>query len=104
MDKIIVSDSWPEAISDGVALSCSVCHRQGFFDYHVDDDFWEEVAPKEYKLDVICLPCLDGLATRKGLDVASHLESVQFTGIGKTIVLLPDRVYYYEKQIERNKK
>lgn len=98
MKKITVSDKWPEAISDGCSLPCSICHKKKvFFDYKVNDNFWQEVAPKEYRLDVICLPCLDKLATKKGLDVASYLESVQFTGIGKTVILLPSKVYYYEK-------
>lgn len=97
VNKTIISNTWPEGISNGLTLSCSVCHKQVFFDYLVDDKFWQEVVPKEYRLNVVCLPCLDKLATENGLDVADHLGSIQFTGIGKTIVYLPSQVYYYKK-------
>jgi len=104
MDKIIVSNSWPSGISDGLVLPCSVCHKQVFFDYLVDDEFWQEVVPKKYRLDVVCLPCLDKLATKDGLDITDYLKSIQFTGIGKTIIFLPFRVYYYKKQMKEKKR
>lgn len=98
MDKIIISNSWPGGISDGLTLLCSLCHKQVFFDYLVNDEFWQKVAPNNYHLDVVCLPCLDKLATENGLDIADHLKSIQFTRIGKTIIFLPFQVYYYEKK------
>lgn len=95
MKKVIVSNEWPEAISDGLNLLCPLCNHLPAFDYKVSDSLWETVVPDEYKRGVICLRCLDILASKPGLDVAEHLEFVQFTGIGKTIVLLPDTTYYY---------
>jgi len=97
INKTIISNIWPEGISDGLALPCSICHKEVSFDYSVDDKFWQEVVPKEYRLNVICLPCLDKLATENGLDITDHLGSIHFTGIGKTIVYLPSQVYYYKK-------
>jgi len=96
--KIIISDKWPEAISDGLSLPCSICGIIPMFDYHVDDDFWSRIVPGHIRRDVICLPCLDGLAHNVQLDVAEHIEFVHFTGIGKTVVLIPERTYYYEKK------
>lgn len=98
MEKIIISNLWPGGISSGLALPCSVCHKRVFFDFLVDDEFWQRVVPSSYRRDVVCLPCLDRLATKNGLDVASHLEDIQFTGIGKTVICLPSQVYYYKKQ------
>lgn len=90
-------ETWKPGISDGLTLSCGICGCTPKFDYIVDDTFWKEVAPEKDRLGVICLPCLDKLASDQGLDISTYLESVQFTGIGKTIELLPHRVFYYEQ-------
>lgn len=96
MKKIVVGEMWPAAISDGLLLPCSCCGLLPHFDYHVDDGFWSLVVPPAFQRDVVCLFCLDKLATSIGADLADHLRDVQFTGVGKTIVLLPVRAYYYE--------
>ena len=31
------------------------------------------------------------------MNISTHIKSIQFTGIEKTIILYPDRVYYYTK-------
>ena len=105
MDKIVIPNAyklngklWPAGISDGLTLPCYVCHKQVFFDYIVDDEFWEKVAPNLFRAGVICLPCLDKLAVKKGLDITDHLEVIQFTGIEKTIICSPSQVYYYKKR------
>lgn len=95
MKKIQIKDKWPEGISDGLRLKCQNCGHLPYIDYNVDDDFWQNVVPKEMKLGVICFRCLDKMATKKGLDVANHLLRFQFTGDGKTIELTPKRVFYY---------
>ncbi len=95
MNTVKILEEWPEGISDGLTLPCSICKRKVSFDYHVSGDFWKNVVPSKYKLDVVCLPCLDTLASKTGLDVAGHLEFVQFTGIDKTIEMPLDTVYYY---------
>ena len=97
MKTIEITDQWPGGISDGLTLPCSICDVIPAFDYGVKDAFWLAVAPVKYRLDVICLPCLDTLATAMGFNVADNLESIQFTGIGKTIVFCPIKVYNYTK-------
>jgi len=86
---------WEPAISDGLTLPCYICREIPKFDYSVDHAFWKEVVEKKYRLGVICLPCLDKLATAKGLNLSKHLIEVQFTGIKKTIVLVPTKVFDY---------
>lgn len=88
---------WPDdvPVSDGLTLPCRICHKKLKFDYTVDDDFWKRVVDQRHKNKVICLLCLDKLASVKGENVAKHLIRVQFIGVGKTINLLPDKVFYY---------
>jgi hypothetical protein len=66
------------------------------FDYAVDGQFWRDVVPNEWHVAVLCLPCLDVVATEHGRDVAAALRFVQFTGIGKTVLLGPAYTHYYE--------
>lgn len=89
-------DNWEPGISDGLTLPCVICEVVPSFDYRVDDDFWNAMIGKVFRRDVFCLPCLDKIATAKGHDVSTHLEFVQFTGIGKTIELKPSRLFRYE--------
>lgn len=87
--------AWPEAVSDGLTIPCQVCGILPKFDYLVEDDLWRSVAPKEYLRSVICLPCLDRIASAKGIDVSAGLLEVQFTGIGKTVILKPEWTHRY---------
>ena len=87
--------NWAAGVSDGLTLACAICGNIPKFDYKVKDVFWREVVDKKDRTDVICLPCLDKLAVEKGLDMAQYLEDVQYTGIGKTIELLPSKIFYY---------
>lgn len=50
----------------------------------------------ELRPGVVCLPCFDRLATAKGVDISTALLDVQWTGIGKTVVLAPTQLYRYE--------
>lgn len=99
MESVTVrpGDEWPGGISDGLTLECPYCDRVPEFDYHVDNDFWAAVVPhtNEMHLGVVCLPCLDRAATLLGMDVSGHIQFVQFTGIGKTVELVPVRVVRY---------
>jgi len=92
----ITKGNWIAGVSDGLILPCRICGKVPKFDYRVDDAFWKRVVDKKDRTWVICLPCLDKLASDKGLDVAKHLIDVQYTGIGKTIELTPSKIYYYE--------
>ena len=92
---ISIEDVWPGGVSNGLELSCSLCGKKVVFDYHVSDEFWDSVIPQNIRRDVVCLSCLDKAATVMGLSIIEHLEAVQFTGEGKTIVLIPQEVYVY---------
>lgn len=50
-------------------------------------------------MGVICLSCFDKLAAQGGIDISLHLEQVQYTGIGKTVVLEPKEVHHYEARL-----
>lgn len=97
MEQIIIKNKWVAGVSDGLTLPCRKCGLIPNFDFGVDSIFWKQVVPEEWRLDVVCLHCLDKLATKKGLDVTTHIETVQFTGIGKTIILNPSKVFYYKR-------
>jgi len=86
---------WPEAISDGLSTPCSCCDVFPAFDYHVDDELWMRVVPQHLRTKVICLPCLDKLATDAGYRIGPYLHEVQYTGNGCTVVLRPYLVHTY---------
>ena len=89
--------AWPPGISDGLMLPCAVCGLHPKFDFHVTDECWRAVvADAEYRLGVVCLPCFDQMATDKGIDMSEALVDIQFTGIGKTIILKPQWTHHYK--------
>lgn len=90
--------SWPGGVSNGLVLPCSGCGTKPRFDYNVDDAFWRQVVPDSQRLGVLCLPCLDALASAKGLWVHQHLRQVQFTGERATIVLVPAITFRHSKE------
>lgn len=96
MKKTFMSNNnWVGGISDGLVSKCQCCGHIPYIDYTVTDDFWNEVVPPKMKLCVICLKCLDEIATEKGKDISEYLLRVQFTGKMKTIEMKPDAVFYY---------
>ncbi|KKM80265.1 hypothetical protein LCGC14_1341700 [marine sediment metagenome] len=89
--------TWPPGVSDGLVLPCAICGLHPKFDFRVTDECWQAVLGKaEYRRGVVCLPCFDRLATEKRLDVSRALIEVQFTGIGKTIILKPQSTHRYK--------
>jgi len=96
--EIYIKSKWIGGISDGLTLQCYLCKRIPKFDFTIEDSFWNKIVPKKYRLGIICLPCLDKLATEKGENVAIYLERIQFTGIGKTILLKPEKIFYYKNK------
>ncbi len=86
---------WPEGISDGSSLPCAECDGEVKFDFQVRDDLCSPVVPEYDKLNVLCMPCYDRIATEKGIDWAGGLKEVQFTGIGKTIGMVPVFIHKY---------
>ena len=86
---------WPEGISDGLTLPCGVCGDLPPFDYRVTDWAWQHVVPEALRLGVVCLPCFDMIAEGRGIDIAAAIQEVQFTGVGKTVVLRPSLIHRY---------
>ena len=92
-----IREEWPETVSDGLVLPCSICREKPKFDFRVTDTFWKLVAGDEdWRLGVVCLPCFDQEAAAKGHDISEALLEVQFIGVGKTIVLHPEVSYRYD--------
>lgn len=91
-------DPWPGAVSDGLTLRCKVCRCIPRFDYVVSDELWNTVVRPIWRTGAICLPCLDKIATAAGHDISRDLIQVQFTGIGKTVVLIPAMTFIYEER------
>lgn len=87
--------AWPEGISNGLTLDCGTCGLHTDFDYRVSDEIWHKVAPEHLRLGVICLSCFDKMAAQQGIDISPHLEQVQYTGVGKTVVLKPIGAHLY---------
>lgn len=100
IDIIVIGDEWPGGISDGLTLLCPYCDQVPSWDYHVTDECWAAVVPKDGKhLGVVCLPCLDKLAVRRGIDISTSITQLQFTGIGKTVVFMPTQAYKWSREI-----
>jgi hypothetical protein len=93
--------NWVSGVSDGLTLPCAICGVIPKFDYNVDNEFWKKVVEEKDRLGVICLSCLDDLASLQDLDVSEHLVEVQFTGRGKTIILKPIKVFLYPIWIKK---
>jgi len=87
----------PEGISDGLILPCAICGNEHIqFDYTVTDELWQAVVPDKARRAVVCLPCLDKLATERGIDIGANMISLQFTGQDVTIKFMPIGVYHNE--------
>lgn len=76
--------------------NCSNCGCKVNFDYIVSDSFWDEIVPPEHRLNVICLRCLDEMATLKGEDICDHIETVYYLGVNKTMRLTPKVMFSYK--------
>lgn len=93
----IKKDEWIDAIPDKLICPCSICGCRVDFDYVVDDDFWAFIVPQEYRLDVLCLRCLDIIAKRKGENVCDYIERIYYCGEGKTMELLRNNLYLFNR-------
>lgn len=89
-------DQWPGGVTDGLVLKCGICDELPYIDYNVTNDFWNEVVPEKHRLGVICLKCLDKIATEIGYDVSDYIIRLQFTGNKKSIIFHATKVYYWE--------
>jgi hypothetical protein len=73
--------------ADGLVLPCGRCGAVVPFGFTVRDEAWKERVPEEWRLGVLCLPCLDSCAA-----LPLRLEDIQvvyFTGRAGTIPLIP---------------
>ena len=59
---------------------CKMCGKADGFNFHIDDDVWQRVVPKEYANRVLCLPCFDMLASLRGVDYSDAIDGVLFVG------------------------
>ena len=86
---------------------CKICKRTVNFQFYVDDETWKAVVPPYYRRFLICLECTDKLCVEQGIDIAEHLLDVWYCGVDKTILLDPEKEYYWDtkrRKIEKNKK
>jgi hypothetical protein len=54
---------------------CKCCHRYSPLGFHIPDDIWEAVTA-DTDFNVLCIMCLDRLATERG--IAWEAKGVQF--------------------------
>lgn len=73
--------------------TCKVCGREEKFDFHVPDEVWEGIVPKEFQNHVVCLGCFDDFAFRAGwqygiriLYFAGRAATFTFKAIARAIV------------------
>lgn len=59
---------------------CKVCGCRDKFDFHMEDEVWQEVLPKKYHNRVVCLACFDDFAKKKGVDYTTSLQTLHFAG------------------------
>ena len=101
MKKIDIkkNDRWPEAVSDGLTLSCGVCGVVPVVDYTVSAEAWKNTVPKELKLGVVCLNCLIDMDP----NVLTSLEHLFVCGGGRTVSLAPTIIYDYRERKDKMK-
>jgi len=62
-------------------IRCNVCGRADHIDFHVPDDVWEKVVPREFRDCAICLPCFDNFASARNVKYMKFLnDEIYFAG------------------------
>lgn len=89
-------DPWPEAVSDGLTLSCGECGVVPIIDYVVPDEVWKNTVPKEIRLGVVCLECLVDMNP----DIIASIKKIFVCDSGQTICLKPTDLYDYRWEKE----
>jgi len=103
IDRIVVKDKWIESVSDGLRLRCPYCKKIPDIDYIVDGKIWNELIPKKYRYGVVCLRCIDKLASEQGIDITNYIKKIYFIGEYKTLELKLSKIYYWKKFKEKKK-
>ena len=57
-----------------------MCGQPDKFDFHVSDETWLAVVPKEFQNLVVCLYCFDEEAAAKGITFAADIRDLCFAG------------------------
>lgn len=50
---------------------CKRCYKPNHIGYELENLIWREISENSY--NILCIPCLDELATDKRIDWVSHL-------------------------------
>lgn len=61
---------------------CKLCGGRDCFNFNVSNEIWERVVPRSLRTKVVCLPCFDALASRKGINYADALDA-EFYFVGE---------------------
>jgi hypothetical protein len=77
MDWLMFAEERPEYRQ---RTTCKVCDCSDKFDFHVSDELWERVVPREYQKSVVCLDCFDSLAFDKKIDYSGSIDVLHFAG------------------------
>lgn len=69
---------------------CKKCWQPNHIGYHLDDHIWKQVSIEiGYRYTILCIPCLDELAIKKGIDWVQHLSYRHNTSGEKMYELYP---------------
>ena len=97
ISKVEKNDKWPEAITDGLTLPCSICHNYTNIDYGVSDEFWRKVTHgmgSDVRLGVVCLDCLIRMSDEESV----ALENIQIVVGEMNIECVPKNIFIYKNK------
>ena len=60
--------------------TCGVCCKEDNFDFHVPDEVWDRVVPRQFRNRVVCLCCFDRFAAERNVDYTPYLNILYFAG------------------------
>lgn len=86
-------DKWPEAVSDGLTLSCGVCNKKPIIDYRISDKTWQRVIPEVLQSGVVCLECLLEIDQ----DVIEDIEQIFVCSQGRSLLMKSSLLYDYKQ-------
>jgi len=59
---------------------CRVCECEEKYNFHVSDEIWEKVVPKQFQTRVVCLSCFDNFARQRDVDYSHSINDFSFVG------------------------
>lgn len=60
--------------------TCKACGQPDKFDFHVPDDIWSAVVPRELQTRAVCFYCFDEYARESNVEYAAHISTLYFAG------------------------